>query len=137
MHPIIKCSISIFTITYIVAKLYLFRIKNEEESRIIENRKDICEVLFTNPSSKCCLGYRKNRECLNTYCAKKSVARVVHFIDGAQISICVAMNIFTHRLFCEALVHAQQRGVLVRVLLDCQMAVQSSSKQHPLKQHGE
>lgn len=97
----------------------------------------ICEIIFTNPSSRCCLVRDdKLKPCSNPYCIKKCAARILHFINSATSNICLAMNIFTYNPFCEALVNAHKRGITVRVIFDGTMAGMTESKLPFLEKHG-
>lgn len=100
-------------------------------------KNGICEVLFTNPSSKCCQSTKPDDEpCSNSYCMRKTIGRIVHYIGMAESSVCTAMNIFTHELIYKALCEARERGVTVQVLFDSKMSFMTESKAKDLQMNG-
>lgn len=122
----------------IISALVAFGIVAKIAHRIhqkYKNRKDICEVLFTNPSSKCCSGLNDAKPCSNAYCIKRCTARIIHYIDLATEGICIAMNIFTYQPIFDALCQAQRRGVAVRVIFDNTMAKMTESKSKLLEEN--
>lgn len=101
-----------------------------------QNRRDICEVLFTNPSSKCCVDSKPDdgKPCTNVYCIKRIATRIIDRIDAASNNICIAMNIFTYNPIYEALCRAKRRGVAVRVIIDNIMSNMTDSKSKSLEE---
>lgn len=132
MHLVFKFGVSFVAIACIAARFYL----NWYEREVTPVRKEICEVVFTNPSSKCCFAKRKDQACPNAYCMKKAAGRIIHYIDSAKSSICLAMNIFTYTPFLDALVRAHKRGIIVRVVFDGTMSGQTGSNRRKLAEHG-
>lgn len=132
MRAVIKYGLSFMaTFGFVVAIIY--RLIGKKPTPV----NKICEIIFTNPSSICCLNRRnKIKPCINPYCIEKCANRILYYIDSARSNICLAMNIFTYQPFCEALVNAQKRGVTVRVIFDGTMAGMSESKRPFLEKNG-
>lgn len=78
--------------------------------------KEICDTFFLNRKSGCC--WTNKKDCKNEYCMSRVIERVEHEIDSAKSIICIAMYMFTNQRFCDAIIRAKKRGVIVRVIMD-------------------
>lgn len=116
MHSILKYGLSLGSIGLTVTVAYRLYTKI--------SHKDICKLIFTNPSGNCCQE-KPTTGCVNPYCIEKNSDKIIHHIDEAKSSICVAMLIFTFEPFMRALIRAHERGVTVRVLTCIGMEPQS------------
>lgn len=132
MHPFLKYGLTLGSVGLSVTVAY----KIYSNYRQSSSHKEICELLFTNPSASCCLGQKARANCANPYCIKKNSAKIIRHIEAAKHSISLAMLIFTYRQFMEALIRAHKRGVTVRVITDRGMEHSTGSTIKQLSDNG-
>ncbi|XP_065363674.1 mitochondrial cardiolipin hydrolase [Calliphora vicina] len=75
-------------------------------------------------------------KCRNPFCAAYNVGRLIEFIDSAKYSIDLAMYTFTSYELSQAFIRALNRGVLIRIISDHEMAYSSGSQIIPLTKTG-
>lgn len=91
-----------------------------------QRKNEICETFFLNEKSGCCWTIKK--DCQNKYCMSRVIERVEQEIDSAKSIICIAMYMFTNQRFCDAIIRAKKRDVIVRVILDYSQRGATGSK---------
>lgn len=96
-------------------------------SKYWSQRKNvICDALFLNEKSGCC--WKQNKRCVNKYCMSRVIDRIEREIDAANTSICIAMYMFTNQRFCDAIIRAKERGVMIRIIMDYSQRGSTGSK---------
>lgn len=114
----------------IISRLYLGVYEwNANRSK----RNGITEALFT--SDKIC-NCENNLNCQEEYCYYYTVRLMASFINGAQYSIHICMNIFTSEDLARVVLEAHQRGVKVRIIANRSTAYATGSQMVMLHEHG-
>lgn len=93
---------------------------------LLRRKTEICEVMFLNEKSGCC--WTQKKDCTNKYCMSRVIDRIEHEIDSASKIICIAMYMFTNQRFCDAVIRAKKRGVIVRIIMDYSQRGATGSK---------
>lgn len=101
--------------------------------KLCTRKNSMAEVLFTNDQSGCCMNKREN--CNNRYCMSRVYDRFEYHIDSAKLLICIAIYMFTNDRICDAIIRAQKRGVIIRVIIDKKGYHATSSKGRDLSRH--
>lgn len=117
-------TLGIFTsacaISEIIFQIYRYRLK-----RSFIRRKDKTEVLFFPDKKVACIKYFTS-ECENESCSfsheENSLSKLFQFIHNAVKSVDVCVFVFTCTDLADLLIQAVERGVLVRVITDCEQA---------------
>lgn len=122
----------------------------------LSSSPEVCEVIWTNELSQCCvvnkyvshnsgksngagaspssrLGkipapFKSNAQCKNEFCAAKNIGRLIELFDSVNYSIDLAMYTFTSFELSQALLRALNRGVLIRIVSDHEMAYSTGSQ---------
>lgn len=93
---------------------------------LLKREKEICDTIFLNEKSGCC--WTQKKDCTNKYCMSRVIDRIEHEIDSANSIICIAMYMFTNQRFCDAIIRAKKRGVIVRIIMDYSQRGATGSK---------
>ncbi|XP_077291140.1 mitochondrial cardiolipin hydrolase-like [Arctopsyche grandis] len=84
-------------------------------------------VAFNDSGFRCEMKGIVRDECYNKYCCVHNLQRIVDFLDEARICIDICVYIFTSDLLARAVKKAHDRGVVVRIISDFDMAFYTSS----------
>lgn len=104
-------------------RLYANRIK----------RNEVNEVLFMRQCDVCMPP--KNTDCDIKYCFNNTFREMKSFIDGAQHSLYICMNVFTSTQLSEVVLRAHERGVSVKVMANYSTAYATGSQLSMLHQN--
>ncbi len=103
----------------------------------IKKRNEINEVIFTQ-HKKCpdCTPKSGNNYCSNKYCYNYTLRQMKSFIDGAQHSLYITMNVFTNSDLGEMVLRAHERGISVKIVANESTAYASGSQIEKLHRSG-
>ncbi|XP_017767277.1 PREDICTED: mitochondrial cardiolipin hydrolase [Eufriesea mexicana] len=79
-------------------------------------------MFFTKESSLCRIHFADKQTCLKDSCPVRYLRKLESYIHQTTRSLDVCMYMLTCQLLSNAIVEAHKRGVLVRIIMDLQMA---------------
>ncbi|XP_077301989.1 mitochondrial cardiolipin hydrolase-like isoform X2 [Arctopsyche grandis] len=87
-------------------------------------------LTFDESSFRCKqeIGAGEGGACHHRYCCVHNVQRIVDCLDGARICIDICIYIFSCKLLAQAVKRAHNRGVVVRIIADYDMAYNNGSR---------
>lgn len=113
----------------------------KKRQKVIDEAHAVDESFFVMSITEQCHRPNQYRDrtvvnCPKEYCRAKVAKRIVEHIDSAKHLLCICLYQISLDFFADALVRAQQRGVIVRFITDKTMINSSNSQINRLERAG-
>ncbi|KAJ6641872.1 Mitochondrial cardiolipin hydrolase [Pseudolycoriella hygida] len=105
----------------------LYKKRDEELNEVIFMRQKQCTM---------CARHRRNVNCTNEHCYNYTAKNMKAFIDSAQHSLYIAVNVFTSVDLGKVVLNAHRRGVSVKILGNNGTAYLTGSQLSMLHENG-